>query len=243
MAQRSNCATLPGWLPCLSGAMAVMLAAIAATFVPNLAFAGQSARLVYSRTTEAAACSDETWTAPSGCTAPGLRPVRGILDEHRRGRASRRRGRPQARVYVIHDGNFSGWRRELSSASRDCTELIAAVALAMSIAIDPDALDRVEAPAASNEPASHDSAEITPDSGRGGGLDKPKGTDEAQSDAPSDAVTKKQPGAASPTARRWHAAKAPASREICDRTRCVRCDGPRTRSKSGAAADCSGKAL
>jgi len=44
-------------------------------------------------------------------------------------------------VYLIHDGNTAGASRELSSPSRDCTELLAAVALAISIAVDPGAVE------------------------------------------------------------------------------------------------------
>ena len=50
----------------------------------------------------------------------------------------------RARVYVIHDGNSAGGTRELTAPTRNCTELIAAVALAMNIAVDLDALDRAE---------------------------------------------------------------------------------------------------
>jgi len=52
----------------------------------------------------------------------------------------------KARVYVVRDSNMAGGARELSVPTRDCSELMAAVALALSIAIDPDALDRFEQP-------------------------------------------------------------------------------------------------
>jgi hypothetical protein len=48
-------------------------------------------------------------------------------------------------VYVIRDGNTAGGTRELQSPSRNCVDLAATVALAISIAVDPDVLERVEA--------------------------------------------------------------------------------------------------
>lgn len=51
----------------------------------------------------------------------------------------------KARVYVIREGDRAGGSRELSAPTHDCTELAAAMALAISIAVDPDALDRVDA--------------------------------------------------------------------------------------------------
>jgi hypothetical protein len=62
----------------------------------------------------------------------------------------------RARVYVIRDGNIAGGTRELTAPTSDCAELAAAVALAISIAVDPDALDRVEPSAATEAPAGAD---------------------------------------------------------------------------------------
>jgi hypothetical protein len=49
------------------------------------------------------------------------------------------------RVYVIDGDSVAGGTRELASPKLDCKELISAVALAISIAIDPDAIDRLSA--------------------------------------------------------------------------------------------------
>jgi hypothetical protein len=111
---------------------------------PGLALAGQSARLVYSRTAEAATCGDESGLRQAVARRLGYDPfvassVNTVVAELRGDGDGLK-----ARVYVIRDGNLAGGVRELTSANRNCTELIATVALAMSIAIDPDALDRVE---------------------------------------------------------------------------------------------------
>jgi hypothetical protein len=102
---------------------------------------------VYSRTNEAAGCSDEPGLRQSVARRLGYDPfvaasVNTVVAELRGGDS----GGLKARVYVVRDGNMAGGARELSAPSRDCTELMAAVALALSIAIDPDALDRIERP-------------------------------------------------------------------------------------------------
>jgi len=148
-ARKSNCAACLGWRRWLSLAKELKICAILTAFVPSIAFAGQSARLVYSRTAEAATCSDESGLRKAVARRLGYDPfvaasMNTVVAELRGDGEGLK-----ARVYVIRDGNLAGGARELASANRNCTELIAAVALAMSIAIDPDSLDRVEQSAAS----------------------------------------------------------------------------------------------
>jgi hypothetical protein len=119
------------------------------------AHAAQAARLVYSRAAEARACADETTLRQAVAQRLGYDPfvaasLRTVVAEVR-GDGTRLR----ARVYVVESENVAGGARELSSPSLDCKELISAVALAISIAIDPDAIDRVP-----DEPR-----EVTPDDG------------------------------------------------------------------------------
>ena len=110
---------------------------------------------MYSRTTEAVGCSDEPGLRQAVARRLGYDPfvaasANTVVAELRGGDGDGLK----ARVYVVRDGNMAGGARELSSPTRDCTELMAAVALALSIAIDPDALDRVEQaspPAANRE--------------------------------------------------------------------------------------------
>jgi len=172
--------------------------------------AGQSARLVYSRTNEAAGCGDEAALRKAVARRLGYDPfvaasVNTVVAELRRDGDGLK-----ARVYVVRDANMAGGARELASPTQDCTELMAAVALALSIAIDPDALDRVEprAPtAAENAPNAANDADTSP---------APPVPDAARSpeprDDPRDAVTPKtlsQKPALAPAGPRSSAQKQP----------------------------------
>lgn len=120
------------------------LLALAVAFTHANAAAGQSARLVYSRTDDAESCGDEQGLRRAVARRLGYDPFVAasmntvVADLRAEGDGLK------ARVYLIRDGNIAGGSRELSSPKRDCTELLAAVALAISIAVDPDALDRAE---------------------------------------------------------------------------------------------------
>jgi hypothetical protein len=121
----------------LAGALSCCAAAS-----PAAGYAAQSARLVYSRSTDAAACPTEAELRRAVARRLGYDPFvavsnRTVVAEIR----SLSRGLA-ARVYVVGDASTAGGARELTADDRDCTELLAAVALAISIAIDPDALDR-----------------------------------------------------------------------------------------------------
>ena len=137
-------------LPSFSSVFALVLAG-AAWLMPGRAVAGQSARLVYSRTADASSCPDERGLRQAVARRLGYDPfvaasMNTVVAELRGDGEGLK-----ARVYVIREGNQAGGSRELASPSRDCTELLAAIALAISIAVDPDALDRTEqtpAPAA-----------------------------------------------------------------------------------------------
>ena len=121
-----------------------LILALTTWLVPTRARAGESARLVYSRTTDASTCSDEQGLRQAVARRLGYDPfVAGSMNTVVAELRSDGDGL-RARVYVIREGNSAGGLRELSSPSRDCTELLGAVALAISIAVDPDALDRVE---------------------------------------------------------------------------------------------------
>lgn len=130
-----------------SSSWARIFAVVSANWVwltPNQALAGQSARLVYSRTAEASRCANEQELRQAVARRLGYDPFVAVsmntVVAELRGDGEGLK----ARVYVIHDGNSAGGARELTAPTRNCTELIAAVALAMSIAVDPDALDRPE---------------------------------------------------------------------------------------------------
>jgi len=137
------------------------LAILALCLVASHASASQSAHLVYSRAAEASACPDESGLREAVARRLGYDPfvlqsTRLLVVEILAPEAGLK-----ARVYAIENGDTAGGVRELNSPARDCKELIAAVALAISIAIDPDAIDRVaDAPTAS---APSDTQEARPD--------------------------------------------------------------------------------
>jgi hypothetical protein len=109
--------------------------------------AGQSARLVYGRTAEAAACAEEAGLRQAVARRLGYDP---FVDSSDNTVVAEVRGDGpglKARVFLVQHGNEAGGAREFSAASRDCDDLVLTVALAISIAIDPDAIDRLPAPA------------------------------------------------------------------------------------------------
>jgi hypothetical protein len=178
-----------GQLPLLSRVFALVLAGLA-WVMPSHAVAGQSARLVYSRTAEASSCPDEHGLRQAVARRLGYDP---FVAASMNTVVAELRGEGEgeglkARVYVIREGNQAGGSRELASPSRDCTELLAAIALAISIAVDPDALDRIEqtpAPAA----GSASGAEKQPDAPAPVDAQVSRQTKPEQPPAPSAATT------------------------------------------------------
>jgi hypothetical protein len=129
----------------LSRLSALICTLAGVALAPRAAHAGESARLVYSRSVEAARCPDETELRQLVARRLGYDPFVAVsmntVVAELRGDGDGLR----ARVYVIRESNAAGGTRELQSPMRDCTDLAATVALAISIAVDPDALARVEA--------------------------------------------------------------------------------------------------
>lgn len=107
------------------------------------ASASQSAKLVYARASEADSCGEESSLRQAVARRLGYDPFVAVSDNtvvaELRGDGEGLR----ARVFVIERGNAVGGVRELTSKSRHCDELMLAVALAISIAIDPESIDRV----------------------------------------------------------------------------------------------------
>ena len=150
------------WIRWLSSNQCFVCCAFGLAFVPQSALAGQSARLIYSRTAEAAGCSDESGLRQEVAHRLGYDPFVAVSGNTVVAELRGEREGLKARVYVVRDGNMAGGARELAAPNHDCAELMAAVALALSIAIDPDALDRAEPPEARADSASTPAAE-TPD--------------------------------------------------------------------------------
>ncbi len=123
--------------------------------------AAEDARLVYSRTADAVQCPDESTLRDAVAARLGYDPfvaysARTMVVEIRAAGASLK-----ARVYLVEADDVAGGVRDLSSSSLDCKELTSAVALAISIAIDPGVVDRspTEPAARAVEPATAASSE------------------------------------------------------------------------------------
>ena len=113
--------------------------------LPDAASGAQAARLVYSRNAGASACPDEGDLRQAVQRRLGYDP---FVAYSQRTMVVELRGDTSgltAHLYMVDPDNVAGGIRELASPAPDCKELISAVALAISIAIDPDAIDRLEA--------------------------------------------------------------------------------------------------
>lgn len=108
-----------------------------------VALANQSARLVYARAADAASCAEESMLRQSVARRLGYDPFVAVSDNtvvaEMRGEGDGLR----ARIFVIESGYAVGGARELKAETKNCGELMLAVALAISIAIDPESIDRV----------------------------------------------------------------------------------------------------
>jgi hypothetical protein len=103
---------------------------------PTSAGATPSARLVYSRTTEAASCPDESELRSAVATRFGYDPFFPSARQAVIVQISRQRARYIARVQLLDEQGITHGARELSSDHRDCSEIFDAVALAIAIALD-----------------------------------------------------------------------------------------------------------
>jgi hypothetical protein len=149
------------WRVCV---LAVLLA-VAASAVSTSAFASPSARLVYARAPEAAACPDESMLRKAVAARFGYDPffpwakqtvVVQVWRDHRRHRA---------RVQLVGESGVAQGVRELTSDQETCSELFDAIALAISIALDmsdPPAAAPAPAPPALAEPEAPPAAETPP---------------------------------------------------------------------------------
>ncbi|MGC4070338.1 MAG: hypothetical protein QM784_37880 [Polyangiaceae bacterium] len=107
------------------------------------AAASQSAKLVYARAPDAETCGEEAALRKAVAHRLGYDPfvanAENTVVAELRGDGEGLR----ARIFVIERGNAVGGARELVSPTKHCDELMLATALAISIAIDPESIDRV----------------------------------------------------------------------------------------------------
>jgi hypothetical protein len=102
----------------------------------TLAGATPSARLVYSRTPEAASCPEESELRNAVAARFGYDPFFPSARQAVIVQISRQRARYVARVQLLDEQGITHGARELSSDHRDCSEIFDAVALAIAIALD-----------------------------------------------------------------------------------------------------------
>jgi hypothetical protein len=113
-----------------------MLFAAAALAVSTNAFASPSARLVYARAPEAAACPDESMLRKAVAMRFGYDPFFAWAKQTVVVQIWRDHGRHRARVQLVGETGVAQGVRELTSDQETCLELFEATALAISIALD-----------------------------------------------------------------------------------------------------------
>jgi len=127
------------------------LACIMATgvvFVPIELFAFPSSRLVYTRGEGAESCPDERSVREAVATRLGYDPFFATADKTILAQISLRRGGLAGEVQLVDAEGIVNGRREFKTPADQCSELLAAMALAISIAIDPASESRTPASAA-----------------------------------------------------------------------------------------------
>ncbi|MGA2449586.1 MAG: hypothetical protein ABTD50_12960 [Polyangiaceae bacterium] len=104
--------------------------------IGSSAFASPSAHLVYSRTTEAAACPDESTLRKAVAARFGYDPFFPQAQQTVLVLVGREHGAFIGRVQLVDEQGFVRGTREMISRGEGCSELFSAVALAISIALD-----------------------------------------------------------------------------------------------------------
>ena len=175
-----------------------------------VAQAAEAARLVYGRSADAGTCPDEATLRNAVARRLGYDPfvayaTRTVIVELHGG-ASGYTGR----VYVV-DAGTAGGAREITSPGPDCDDLISAVALAISIAVDPASIDAepiAPEPEPATLPASDSSSRSAHEDSAPDTFDAPE--DSRKTDAPperddahSERRTEQKPATAKPV--RWSA--------------------------------------
>ena len=129
------------------------LAFAACALVAATARAAPTARLVYVRSAGAEACPDEEAIRAAVAARLGYDPFRAVADTTLSAEVRRGAGGFSADVKLVDGSGMSRGARHLTSGSDDCADLTHAMALSMSIALDPLSLMRPAPPASSSPPA------------------------------------------------------------------------------------------
>lgn len=137
---------------------------LGAVVVASTASASPSAKLVYARAVDASNCSDEVALRRAVAHRLGYDPFVAVSPSTVVAEVRGEGEGIKARVFVVEGGATVGGARELVSPTKQCDELMLAVALAISIAIDPEAIERVaaEPPEVTSEAEAAPTVSVTP---------------------------------------------------------------------------------
>ncbi len=118
------------------------LAVLALTALARDAAASPTSRLVYVRGAGAESCPDEPEMRRAVATRLGYDPFRPLASTTLTAEVRRENGVFRGRVKLVDDAGVERGARDLESRAADCRDLTTAMALSMSIAIDPLSLMR-----------------------------------------------------------------------------------------------------
>jgi hypothetical protein len=115
--------------------------------------AGESSRLAYLRAAGAEQCPDEQALRLAVAVRLGYDPFVAWAKTTVHAEVARAGRNLRARVYIAGEDGRARGSREIVAPPDDCTKLLAAVALAISIAIDPMSANAVPSPASTDSPS------------------------------------------------------------------------------------------
>jgi hypothetical protein len=129
-----------------------LLAVAAVTASSGVATASPTSRLVYVRGAGAESCPDEPEMRRAVATRLGYDPFRPLASTTLTAQVRRDKGVFRGHVSLVDDAGVERGARDLESRADDCRDLTTAMALSMSIAIDP--LSMMQRPPPEQTPAS-----------------------------------------------------------------------------------------
>ena len=130
----------------------LLLLTIGGAFRAGDAVAGVSSRIIYSRVEGELACPDESVLRAGVAQRLGYDPFVAYAKTTVVAELFRDGSKLRARAYIVDDNGERRGSRELASETDDCRQLVSALALAISIALDPMTAIRPSPPAAGGAP-------------------------------------------------------------------------------------------
>jgi hypothetical protein len=125
----------------------LLLLTIGGAFRPGDAVAGVSSRIIYSRVEGELSCPDESVLRAGVAQRLGYDPFVAYAKTTVVAELFRDGSKLRARAYIVDDNGERRGSRELASETDDCGQLVSALALAISIALDPMTMNLPSPPA------------------------------------------------------------------------------------------------